>query len=81
MNKEGAMALGKTLETGSIIRTWNYDTDTMAGQTIGVKNNATGIYDPLVHVESVQDKEGGTVNRIVIKKERATALGWQIIEE
>ena len=53
----------------------------MAGQTIGVKNNATGIYDPLVHVESVQDKEGGTVNRIVIKKERATALGWQIIEE
>lgn len=74
------MALNITLETGAKVKTWNYDTGTMLGQSLAVKNNSTGEYEPLVHVESVKCAEG-IKNRLIVKKTIAEKHGFIIIEE
>lgn len=74
------MALSKRLETGTIIRTWNYEQGFTTGQTVAAKDKTTNDYDALVHVESVKDGNK-LINRIVIKKADAKRLGWVIVEE
>ncbi len=74
------MALSKKLKTGTIIRTWNFDEVTTSGQTISVKNKASGNYNPLIHIESVKCAEG-IKDRIVIKKSVAEEFGFVVIEE
>ena len=74
------MALSKKLETGTIIRTWNFDEVTTSGQTISVKNKSSGGYNPLIHIESVKCAEG-IKDRIVIKKSVIKEFGFIVIEE
>ena len=74
------MALSKRLETGTIIRTWNYEQGSTTGQTVAAKDKTTNDYDALVHVESVKDGNK-LINRIVIKTVDAKRLGWVIVEE
>lgn len=74
------MALSKKLETGTIIRTWNYEQGSTTGQTVAAKDEKTNDYDALVHIESVKDGNK-LINRIVIKKADAKRLGWVIVEE
>lgn len=73
------MALSKKLETGTCLRTWNYDDGVTSGQTIGIKNEY-GDYKPIAHIESVRCAEG-LVNRVVIKKSFLKEKGFVIIEE
>lgn len=74
------MALSKRLETGTIIRTWNYEQGSTTGQTVAAKNKMTNDYDALIHIESVKDGNK-LINRIVIKVADAKRLGWVIVEE
>jgi hypothetical protein len=74
------MALSKKLETGTVIKAWNYDEGNTVGMSVAAKNGNTGVLDALLHIESVKCAEG-VVNRLVIKRETAEKLGWTIIEE
>lgn len=73
------MALAKTLDTGSKIRTWNYDDSNTKGQTVSIKNS-NGDYEPIIHIESVKCSEG-IVDRVVIKKSVLEKAGWLIVED
>jgi len=74
------MALNKKLETGTVIKAWNYDGVTTTGMSVAAKNGNTGGFDALLHVESVKCAEG-VVNRLVIKRATVEKLGWTITEE
>ena len=51
------MALEKTLETKTKVKSWNFDTFNTKGQRIGLKNS-NGDYKPIITVESVKCSEG-----------------------
>lgn len=69
--------IGKKLQTGTLIRTWNFDESNCQGQTIAVKNN-NGDYQPVIHVESVNCAQG-TIDRVEFKKEELENLGFTVI--
>ncbi len=73
------MALEKTLETNSKVKSWNFDAFNTKGQRIGLKNS-NGDYEPIITVESVKCSEG-IVDRIVINKTLLREAGFTIIEE
>ena len=72
--------LRKKLTTGTVIGAWSYDDEVHTGQSIGVKDTETGIYNALVQVESVKCIEG-LVDRIVINKSLLKQFGFVIVEE
>ena len=76
------MALGKKLDTGTVLMSWNYETrdGSSMGQEISVRDKNTGGYQVLIDIGS-RKTEKGVENRLVIKKSLAEKLGWVVIEE
>ena len=77
------MAIAKKLESGTCIKTWNFEDDTFMGQTVAIKDDEM-CYTPIVHVESVkcmEDDKPVVKNRIVIKKSILERYDFDIVEE
>lgn len=69
----------KKLETGTRIKTKNYDTGNCAGQAVMVRNR-NGDYPSVFEIESVKCADG-IVDRAIVKKEKLEALGFLVLTD
>ena len=74
------MGIKKKLQTGNTIEAWTYESPNYVGISVGVFDKMHNNSKAMLSIESVNCEEG-TVNRIVINKEKAEKYGFRIIFE